>query len=269
MRTRMISAFFAAALLGGGCSTVPSAPEGVIPFTEMTVSPGVQAPDTRLQAAAASGDADAAFRYGLRLLFSGDSGRPELLPEFPGGAPYGLDSANRSYLWIAKAAGLGNPAAKYCMSVFLLQNGERPGEAIRLLQEAAEAGEPHARNSLGACHYFGYGVEPDETRAVMLFASAAEQGHPAALYNLGVCLLNGRGVRPDPEAAAGLFRKAAFRGVKPARTNLAWCYRNGVGVEASADKAKFWEETELPGPDGTEERFPEPEGRLDIPGKQQ
>ena len=115
MKTRMFL-FLAAAtlLLAAGCRSIPL-PEGVIPAEKMTQTPARPEPVEPLRRLAASGDPDGTFRYGLQLLFAENSRQPVEKPEFPNGVPFGIRPENWSPadLWIARAAQLGSPEAKY------------------------------------------------------------------------------------------------------------------------------------------------------------
>lgn len=257
MKTRMFL-FLAAAtlLLAAGCRSIPL-PEGVIPAEKMTQTPARPEPVEPLRRLAASGDPDGTFRYGLQLLFAENSRQPVEKPEFPNGVPFGIRPENWSPadLWIARAAQLGSPEAKYYTAAARQAVLERR-QMLKLVKEAAEAGVAPALNRLGTYYYFGMGVEVDNAEAVRLFAAAARQGHPVALHNLAVCLMNGSGIAADEAAAVRLLRMAAFRGTEQSRRNLEWCYRTGLGVEVDRSKAFYWKDINRIPPAGTEEQFP-------------
>jgi hypothetical protein len=70
---------------------------------------------------------------------------------------------------------------------------------------------------------------------------AAEAGQVQALESLAALRLEGIGVKKDPAAAARLYQKAARQGSALAMSQLAMMFREGVGVARSANEAQRWE----------------------------
>ena len=50
--------------------------------------------------------------------------------------------------------------------------------AVPLLQEAANQGDPVAQNKLGNCYIYGWGVEQDYEEGLKWYHLAADQGYP-------------------------------------------------------------------------------------------
>ncbi|WP_042700469.1 tetratricopeptide repeat protein, partial [Methanocorpusculum bavaricum] len=69
--------------------------------------------------------------------------------------------------------------------------------AVEQCTKAAEQGDAHAQNNLGASYEDGEGVEKDLDKAAYWYTKAAEQGNAEAQNNLGVCYENGKGVEKD------------------------------------------------------------------------
>ncbi|TXL74017.1 sel1 repeat family protein [Vineibacter terrae] len=108
----------------------------------------------------------------------------------------------------------GDPEAAAWLGATLLKRGDKAAvtEAIRLLQNAAGAGNARAKYLLGFQHAIGQGVPSDLTRAAQLFQEAATAGIGRAAYNLGVLYAKGRGVAQDPTQALRWYERAAQAG---------------------------------------------------------
>ncbi|WP_300709601.1 sel1 repeat family protein [uncultured Desulfovibrio sp.] len=113
-------------------------------------------------------------------------------------------------------------------------------QALRLWQEAAEAGDPQAMNNLGVLYDKGLGVEPDVGRALHWYAKSADAGHPSGMCNFGRMLEQGRGVPLDAAEAARWFDLAARRGQPEAQYNLGMLYEQGHGVQKDDAAAAAW-----------------------------
>lgn len=93
--------------------------------------------------------------------------------------------------------------------------------ALKVIQEAADAGNAMALNILGAAYEDGNGVPQDAARAIALFEQAAKAGEVRARYNLGSLYALGAGeIAADPVQAKREFRLAAAAGYAPAMTAL-------------------------------------------------
>jgi len=151
-------------------------------------------------------------------------------------------------------------------------------EALRLIQQAADAGSAEGNHRLGLIHAQGLaGVPRNEAKAVELFERAAAVGHARAQINLGILYLRGQGVTrdlvqarawlekaaasgdpqalyalgralsdssgqamPDPVRAADLFRRAAEKGHVLAGLRYGLALSEGNGVKRDPAAAQRW-----------------------------
>ena len=90
-----------------------------------------------------------------------------------------------------------------------LARAGRPRDAVRLIESAAESGDPEGAFILA--HWLLYGSDrPRDTQAAYrLLASAGDKGKPDALRVLAHLTASGTGCRADPDAAVGLLERAA------------------------------------------------------------
>jgi TPR repeat protein len=171
----------------------------------------------------------------------------------------------------------GNPDAQAWLGAVLLDRGA-DREALRLIQQAADAGSPEGAHRLGLIYALGLaGVPRDDAKAASLFERAAAAGHTRAQINLGILYLAGRGVPrdvvlarswlekaalsddpqalytlgramsdtagqagPDPVRAADLYRRAAEKGHVLAGLRYGLALSEGVGVKPDAAAAQRW-----------------------------
>jgi hypothetical protein len=100
------------------------------------------------------------------------------------GVPVDQKNASR---WGSKALSTKDPFA--CGLCWYWGLGvKRDGvQAVRLLTQAADAGNLRAQNILGECFYDSEDVPLDWSAAVDRFSQAAEKGDARALFNLAVC----------------------------------------------------------------------------------
>ncbi|MBR5969390.1 MAG: sel1 repeat family protein [Lachnospiraceae bacterium] len=115
-----------------------------------------------------------------------------------------------------------------------------PVKGIAYLQEAADAGHPHALLALGYIYDNGYGVKEDKTKALSYYAQAAEAGWPTAYYNMGLQYYYGDGVEPDVPKGVSCFETAAAMGYPDALLRLGDYYsdENGYRTEEDLKKAE-------------------------------
>src|SRR5882672_4762753 len=109
-----------------------------------------------------------------------------------------------------KAADKGSTSAMVELAV-MFANGsgvaKDDAQARKLLERAAEAGNPRAVANLAALSKNG-GAPPDPVRARALLSRAAET-NAEAQYQLGLLMADGAGGPQDDVAARALFEKAA------------------------------------------------------------
>ena len=152
-----------------------------------------------LRAAAAGGDAGAAYEIALRYA----EGR---------GVPANLEEAAR---WFRRAADQGLAPAQYRLGS-LLEKGQGVKKdleaARRLYTAAAEKGNAKAMHNLAVLYAEGAEGKPDYRTASQWFRRAAERGVADSQYNLGI--LNARGIGMDQNLAESYkwFSLAAAQG---------------------------------------------------------
>ena len=113
-------------------------------------------------------------------------------------------------------------------------------EAVKWYRMAAEQGDAYAQNNLGAMYANGMGVPEDDREAVKWYRMAAEQGLANAQFDLGVSYANGEGVPEDDLEAVKWYRMAAEQGFANAQSNLGVSYANGMGVPQDDREAVKW-----------------------------
>ena len=94
-----------------------------------------------------------------------------------------------------------------------------PARSRELLAKAAET-NAEAQYQLGMMLAEGTGGEKDDVRARALFEKAAAQNHPGALERMGAFALEGRGGAKDKDAAKGYYQRAAALGDENAKAAL-------------------------------------------------
>lgn len=93
-------------------------------------------------------------------------------------------------------------------------------KAMEEAQQAAEAGDASAMDTLGGLYCLGKGVSQDYAEAAKWFERAAENGNANAMTNLGVLNENGWGVSIDYTKAAEWYQRAAEAGDLNGMSNL-------------------------------------------------
>ncbi|GHV18812.1 hypothetical protein AGMMS49959_01670 [Planctomycetales bacterium] len=109
--------------------------------------------------------------------------------------------------------------------------------AFQYYQQAAEAGNAAAMNSLGVAFFTGRGVAADKEKAMEWYRQSAEAGDGNAMLNLGLSYDNGWTGEPDYAQARAWYEKAAVKKIPRAVARLARIYAEGLGVEKDAEKA--------------------------------
>jgi uncharacterized protein len=94
------------------------------------------------------------------------------------------------------------------------------GEAVRLFQRGAQAGQAPSQNELGYCYRKGLGVPQDACAAFQLYSAAAHQNCGAAQNNLAMLFLNGEGCKQSSATALHWCREAAKNGDVTGFSNL-------------------------------------------------
>lgn len=146
-----------------------------------------------------------------------------------------------------RAAEAGIPAAMTRLGDYhnfgLRPVREDVAQAIEFYQQAAEAGDPAGMATLAFMHRLGRGVDVNPGEMVRLMQMAADAGYPFAQFNLGQTFLRGEGVLggenealgiPDARRAVPLLVAAANSGNTEAVQDLIGLYSDGApGVPPS------------------------------------
>jgi TPR repeat protein len=136
-----------------------------------------------------------------------------------------------------RALAPGNADAQAWLGAVLLDRGA-DREALRLIQQSAEAGSAEGAHRLALIYAEGLGGMPrDEAKAATLFEKAATAGHIRAQINLGILYLGGRGVARDLVQARAWLERAAATDDAQALYTLARALSESMG-QAVADPVR-------------------------------
>lgn len=113
--------------------------------------------------------------------------------------------------------------------------------ALARLDRAAKEGRASAKTLLGWMHAEeGIGGKVDEARAAQYYREAAQQGEPSARNNLGELYEKGRSVAKNENAAFEYYLAAAQSGFPPAQFNAGRLYAAGRGTAQNLGEARRW-----------------------------
>lgn len=123
----------------------------------------------------------------------------------------------------AKAAELGSDDAAVNLAFIYLSsdNQENMTSAVKLFEQAANAGNNTARFMLGYAYYKGFKVPQDYHKAVELMKISANSQLDEAQYILGLMYMNGLGIAKNYGNAVNYFKNAANQGNIDAMMQLA------------------------------------------------
>jgi len=148
--------------------------------------------------------------------------------------------------WLSAAAQAGFPAAQVVWGQLLLDGrsvASNPGAAFGWFEKAAAAGDLEGRNMVGRCYEQGWGVPPDWVRATDNFEIAAQGGHVWGQVNLAQMLMRAGNPADRPRCFA-LFKAAAESGTtKPhlkAMNSLARFLEEGWAGAPNPAGAAYW-----------------------------
>lgn len=181
-----------------------------------------------LKQAAAGGDAESQFQYGLRLLSAE-------------GADKTAKAAGAE--WVQKAAKQGLDKAMHVMGI-LCEEGEGVpkdlGKAAEWQGKAADAGLAEAQFRMALMHEEGKGVAKDPAAAADWAMQAATQGHAPGQALYALKLVRGEGVPKNSSKAAVWFLRAAQQGNGFSQRQLAYLYYTGNGVPVDYARCEAW-----------------------------
>lgn len=123
----------------------------------------------------------------------------------------------------------------------LYDRQENYHQAMRLFQQAAEAGDVDAMNNLAYMYGMGRGCIPDHNMAVRYLQEAAERGSSIALYNLARRYYYGIGVGINSNTAEQLMILSAEQDYPPAIKQLVnWYTGYGRMIDPDEEKSTHW-----------------------------
>eukprot|EP00826_Nyctotherus_ovalis_P008807 TRINITY_DN12290_c0_g1_i9.p1 TRINITY_DN12290_c0_g1~~TRINITY_DN12290_c0_g1_i9.p1 ORF type:complete len:542 (-),score=167.04 TRINITY_DN12290_c0_g1_i9:652-2277(-) len=134
-----------------------------------------------------------------------------------------------------EAAELGNPIAKNYMGLVEYRKKNFKA-AVELFRKSKELGCARAANNLGMCYEQGMGVEKDPDKALKCYEEAAEKKYPPGMYNLGYIYLKKAEFTKQYDQffkATYWFRAALAEDPKMMDANfyLGFLYEKGLGVD--------------------------------------
>lgn len=179
----------------------------------------------RVKAAADAGNAEALYRLGMLYDRGYDTIRPDTL------------LANTYYL--RAADGCYAPAMGLLGFRMLTGEGATPRDTtagLTLLRRGAEAGDARSLNNLGWLMLFGPASLHAPQEGIEMLQQAAEAGLPAAKASMGRACEEGIGTEADADRAAQWYAEALDAGFAPAAEGL-WRLRSADYETLAADSA--------------------------------
>lgn len=97
-----------------------------------------------------------------------------------------------------------------------------------------------ATSDMGVQYLLGRGVQQNDEKAMYYFTQAANRGDPFAKNQLGYMYLAGKGAERNPEKAFKYYKEAAEDGVASAQYSVGLMYLRGIGTAKNKNKAIEW-----------------------------
>ena len=142
---------------------------------------------------------------------------------------------------LREASSLGCTASMVLLGNILIDGtADEKKEALKLFEQAYEAGDNMGSRNLGYCYAIGLGTDTDKKKAAEWYRISAEAGNAKAQCNLGVLYMFGNGVEKDASKAAEWYRRSSENGYSRGMTNYACLLRDGNGVPKDTEKAVYW-----------------------------
>jgi TPR repeat protein len=110
----------------------------------------------------------------------------------------------------------------------------------KLINDAAEQGDPFAQFELALGFDYGWDGEQDFEKASAWYAKAAGQGHDAADLNLLLQHVFGQANLMEPHDVFRRLKVMAESGDREAQNNLGLCYQHAYGTEQNYLEAASW-----------------------------
>lgn len=143
-------------------------------------------------------------------------------------------------LQYAAARGSEPAEALFQKGATVFQSGDK-ATALRIFEEAAQAGNTKAAVQVGWCYESGAGVRQNFAQAAEWYRRGAEKGNSRGQKNLGALYEEGRGVREDWVEAAKWYRSSAAQNDPDGAAALARAYQFGIGVPQSRRDTLYWD----------------------------
>jgi uncharacterized protein len=140
---------------------------------------------------------------------------------------------------IAKAAVGQRPEDLNSKAKVLLEKGEYKN-AVPLIKEAAEAGNPEAQYNFGVCYQQGVEVSQSDSAANIWFLKSAKQGWKDAQFKIAYSYATGRGCFKDDKQAFYWSIKCAGQKDPECIFNVINCYSEGLGTDKNVDSMLIW-----------------------------
>ena len=110
-------------------------------------------------------------------------------------------------------------------------------EAVTILTQTANTGDPAAMVLLADCFFGGFGCDLDEEKGFSLLKQAMEANFAEAAARAGYCCENGVGTAPDMNQAIAAYQIAADAGIPMAQTRLGEAKLFGNGTPEDLEGA--------------------------------
>lgn len=155
---------------------------------------------------------------------------------------------NEDEIWlIKKRAERKDPDALYLLSYaysepYQIDTGleSDPYLSLRLLESAAQLGQPDAQYGLSLHYSIGKGVPENHTTAFELMKKAATSGKPRYISELASYYSRGRGVAKNIKIANELLIKSANQGFGVSQAILATDFKHGHSMPKDLVQAYKW-----------------------------
>ena len=192
--------------------------------------------------AAAQGHAGAELNLGN--LYAKGEGVPRDLAKartlMQAAAAQGMVQAKRALAELeGQGASAAPGAALFAEATARYRAGDHPG-AAKLVQQAAEAGNPTATYEMGYLYENGDGLPQNMAEAARWFRKGAAMGEPRSESALGQLYEQGQQVPNDWVAAAGWYIKGAKQDDPASEFRLGRAYQYGIGVPLDLSAAVEW-----------------------------
>jgi len=152
-------------------------------------------------------------------------------------------NADEGLRWFRKAVELGDSRGWVNIGLTYLDGyGVDPdqGKALAAYRKATAMGNAEGELAVGIFYQRGWGVEPDGAEAARWFRLAAEQDQPMALLELGRMVLFGRGVKANSKQGLDLMERSARLGNSKAGYTLGTLYERGHMGNKDLATARQW-----------------------------